>query len=158
MVPRLASAALFLLFAFTLLLASDEPLAAAPAGALPIVWLFSSLLSDWGDGAACPVVSGADFRAGATFSAGAVCCAAGAFAGISSVVFKFCAHTAPAPSSNTAAVVDISRRFLMGVSVGQSERASAILYASLHIQLLAEFITNAPNAKKFQKLIDLADI
>jgi hypothetical protein len=28
--------------------------------------------------------------------------------------------------------------------------ASAILYASLQIQLLAEFITNAPNAKEFQ--------
>ena len=28
--------------------------------------------------------------------------------------------------------------------------ASAILYASLQIQLLAEFMTNAPNAKKFQ--------
>ena len=28
--------------------------------------------------------------------------------------------------------------------------ASAILYASLQIQLLAEFMTNAPSAKKFQ--------
>ena len=99
--------------------------AAAPAGALlSIVWLLpeSDAFGAW------PIVSGAffvpafcspGFMAGATFSAGAFCCAAGARAGASSF-FMPCAETAPAPSSNTAAVVDNSRRVFMDVSFGQS--------------------------------------
>jgi hypothetical protein len=81
------------------------------------------LFSDVGaTGAACPDFSGAllgsDFAAGAIFSGGAFCCAAGA-ADVSSF-FMPCAETAPAPSSNIAAVVDISRRALMDVSCGHS--------------------------------------
>jgi hypothetical protein len=69
-------------------------------------------------GVARPVFSGAlilsDFTAGAIISAGAFCCAAGAPEG--SFVFIPCAETAPAPSSNIATVVDISRTVLMDVS------------------------------------------
>jgi hypothetical protein len=103
--------------------ASAEFLAAAPAGApLSVVcWLDVGAA-----GAACPDFSGAligsVFAAGAIFSGGAFCCAAGA-AGVSSV-FMPCAETAPALSSNTAAAVDISRRFLMDVS----SRHSAIVW------------------------------
>jgi hypothetical protein len=90
-------------------LASDEPLAAAPAGA-PLS-IACCLLSDAGViGAACPVFSDvllwSDFMAGAMFSAGALCCAAGAL-GVPSV-FMPCAETTPALSINIAAVVDIS--------------------------------------------------
>jgi hypothetical protein len=79
------------------------------------------LLSDAGAvGAACPVFSSvlllSDFTAGAIISAGAFCCAAGAL-GVS-FVFIPCAETAPALSSNIAAVVDISRRVLMDVCRG----------------------------------------
>jgi hypothetical protein len=108
-------------FTSVLPLASDEPLAAAPAGApLSVV---CCLLSDAGAvGAACPVFSSvlllSDFTAGAIISAGAFCCAAGAL-GVS-FVFIPCAETAPALSSNIAAVVDISRRVLMDVSCRHS--------------------------------------
>jgi hypothetical protein len=118
--PVPLSAAPFVLLDFKF--ASDEPFAAPPAGVLlstSSVWLFS--LSDLG-AAACPVVSGAfrwpDFKVGAIFSAGAFCCTAGA-PDLSSA-FMPCAKTPPAPKSNTAAVVDNSRRFLMDVSFGQS--------------------------------------
>jgi hypothetical protein len=82
------------------------------------------LFSDVGAaGTACPDFSGAligsDFAAGAIFSGGAFCCAAGGAAGVSSF-FMPCADTAPAPSSNIAAVVDISRSALMDVSCGHS--------------------------------------
>src|SRR5580704_19032196 len=107
-------------------LASDESLAIAslavgPAGApLSVV---CCLFSDVGAaGTACPDFSGAligsDFAAGAIFSGGALCCAAGA-AGVS-LQFVPCADTAPAPSNNIASVVDISRRFLMDVSCRHS--------------------------------------
>jgi len=109
--------------------ASEETLAALPAGAaLSVV---RCLLADSGAvGAVCPVFSGAligsDFAGGAIFSGGAFCCAAGA-PGVSSVLLTFCADTAPAPSSNIAAVVDISRRFLMDVSL-QTLRNCLILW------------------------------
>jgi hypothetical protein len=102
-------------------LASDEPLATAPAGApLSVV---CCLLSDAGAvGAACPVFSSvlilSDFTAGDIISAGAFCCAAGAL-GVS-FVFIPCAETAPALSSNIAAVVDNSRRVLLDVSCRHS--------------------------------------
>jgi hypothetical protein len=81
------------------------------------------LLVDWGAvGTACPVFSGAligsDFAGGAIFSGGAFCWAAGA-PGVTSF-FMPCAETALAPSSNIAAVVDISRSVLMDVSCGHS--------------------------------------
>jgi hypothetical protein len=73
-------------------------------------------------GAVSPVVSGAliwsVLSTGAIFSGGAFCCAAGTL-GVSSV-FTACAETAQAPSSNIAAVVDISRKVLMEVSCRHS--------------------------------------
>ena len=52
-----------------------------------------------------------DFDAGAIFSAGAFCCVTGAPA--FSFVFVSCAQATPAPSSNIAAVVDNSCKFLI---------------------------------------------
>src|ERR1700692_2047716 len=76
-------------------------------------------------GAAAPVNPGSDFKGGgAIFSAGAFGsadepgCTAGA-PGVGSV-FTPCAKTAPALHSNSATVVDSSRRFLMDVSLGHS--------------------------------------
>jgi hypothetical protein len=109
-------------FTSPLPLASVEPLAAVLAGALLSVacWLFSDVGAA---NTACPDFSGAltgsDFAAGAIFSGGAFCCAAGGAAGVSSF-FMPCAETAPAPSSIIAAVVDINRRALMDVSFGHS--------------------------------------
>jgi hypothetical protein len=118
--PTPLSAALLLTFALPLL--SDEPLGVTALWGLSVAWPFNCFFSASGAaGVAWPVVSGIlcwpDFGAGAAFSAGAFCCAAGA--GVSSV-FMLCAETAPAPSSNIAAAVDISRRFFMDVSFGQS--------------------------------------
>jgi hypothetical protein len=104
-------------------LASDEPLAAGPAGlALSIVWLFFIWLLSGSDAfGASLIVSGPffvlafcspGFNAGATFSAGAFCCAAGARAGASSLSIG-CADAAPTLSSKAAATVDNSLAFII---------------------------------------------
>jgi hypothetical protein len=128
---------------------SDELFAAAPTGArLSVVCCL--LMESGAVVAACPACSGvsilSDFPAGAIFSGGAFCCAAGA-PGVSSV-FMPCAETAQTPSSNIAAVVDINRRVLMDVScrhspivqfcgcVGRQARPAEIVpnsYKALHL-------------------------
>jgi hypothetical protein len=108
-------------FTSVLPLASDEPLAAAPVS-VPLSVVCCLLPDSGAFGAACPIFSGAliwsDFPTGAIFSAGAFCRTAGTL-GVS-FVFIACAETAPAPSSNIAAVVDISRRALLDVSCRRS--------------------------------------